>query len=106
MRDLAAHGVHVYSRALLRAVELLGGRDKLAKVLRVPEDEIERWIGGDAKPPREVFLRVVDVILDETGAGDGANGAPDSPPRDAAAHRSAISTSGALRPRAAGSRRS
>jgi hypothetical protein len=62
----------------------MGGRDQLARVLRVPRDELDKWVGGDAKPPREVFLRVVDIILDETAVGDGANDAPDSPPRDAA----------------------
>ena len=74
----------VYSRALLRAVELLGGRDKLARVLRAPKDELDKWIAGDAKPPRELFLRVVDIILDETGAAGGPNGTPDPPPHDAA----------------------
>ena len=74
----------VYSRALLRAAELIGGRDKLASALRVPKDELDKWIGGDAKPPREVFLRVVDIILDETGAAGEPNDTPDPPPRDAA----------------------
>jgi hypothetical protein len=74
----------VYSRALLRAAELLGGRDKLARVLRLPKDELNKWIGGDAKPPREMFLRVVDIILDETSAAGDPNDAPDPPPRDAA----------------------
>ena len=74
----------VYSRALLRAAELLGGCDKLARVLRVPKDELNKWIGGDAKPPREVFLRVVDIILDETGAAGEASDTADAPPRDAA----------------------
>ena len=74
----------VYSRALLRAAELLGGRDKLSKVLRVPKDELDTWIRGDAKPPREVFLRVVDIILDETAATGNSNDTPEPPPRDAA----------------------
>ena len=74
----------VYSRALLRAAELLGGCDKLARVLRVPKDELDTWIGGDAKPSREVFLRVVDIILDETGPAGDANDVPEPPPHDAA----------------------
>jgi hypothetical protein len=73
----------VYSRALLRAAELAGGRDKLARVLRVPKAEIDKWTAGEAKPPREVFLRVVDLILDET-AGAGAETPDSPPPRDAA----------------------
>jgi len=75
----------VYSRALLRAAELVGGRDKLGRVLRVPISELDKWITGEAKPSREVFLRVVDLILDETGPANGATDAQDpTPPRDAA----------------------
>lgn len=61
----------VYSRALLRAAELVGGREKLSRLLRVPKAEIDKWVAGGAKPPREVFLRVVDLILDETAAEGG-----------------------------------
>lgn len=74
----------VYSRALQKAAELLGGRDRLAKVLHVPASEIDKWIAGQSKPPREVFLRIVDIILDETSGG-AANESPEPPPgREAA----------------------
>jgi hypothetical protein len=73
----------VYSRAVLRAAELLGGRDKLARALRVAKAEIDKWISGEAKPPREVFLRVVDLILDETTPASGPD-AQEQPPREAA----------------------
>ena len=69
---------------MLRAAELVGGRDKLARVLRVPPSELHKWIEGEEKPPREVFLRVVDLILDETGPAGGDTDAQDPPPRDAA----------------------
>lgn len=58
--------VSVYSRALLKAAELLGGRAELAQVLQVSQAELERWVADEQKPPREIFLRVVDIILDET----------------------------------------
>ena len=74
----------VYSRALLRAAELIGGRDKLARVLGVSKADLDNWIAGEAKPPREVFLRAVDLILDETGPAGGPNDAPEPPPHDAA----------------------
>jgi hypothetical protein len=74
----------VYSRALLRAAELLGGRDRLATALRVSRDELDSWIGSAAKPPREVFLRAVDIILDETSVAADPNDTPDTPPHDAA----------------------
>ena len=73
----------VYSRALIKAAELLGGRDELARELHVPAAEIEKWVAGDAKPPREIFLRIVDIILDETGPGSADDSSEPPPERDA-----------------------
>ena len=74
----------VYSRALQRAAELFQGRDKLAKLLQIPAAEIDKWIADQGRPPREVFLRIVDLILDETAPPAAAGEPPDaSPPRDA-----------------------
>lgn len=74
----------VYSRALSRAAELVGGREKLAKVLQVSTTDLDKWIADQAKPPREVFLRIVDLILDETRqAGDDGTAEP-PPSREAA----------------------
>jgi hypothetical protein len=81
--DSSVTASSVYSRALLKAAELLGGRVQLARVLQVPTAEIDRWIVDEAKPPREIFLRVVDIILDETAAG-GTDDASPPPGRDAA----------------------
>ena len=81
--DACVTAASVYSRALLKAAELLGGRDQLARILQVSTTEIDRWIVDEAKPSREIFLRVVDIILDETAAGaDDPSGPP--PGRDAA----------------------
>ena len=75
----------VYSRAVQKAAELLGGREKLSRVLQVPGAEIDKWIADQAKPPREVFLRVVDLILDESApAGDAGDAQEPPPSRDAA----------------------
>jgi hypothetical protein len=82
--DAFVTAISVYSRALLKAAELLGGRDELAQVLQVPAAEIEKWIADDGKPPREVFLRVVDIILDETSAGGTDDTSGPLPDRDAA----------------------
>jgi hypothetical protein len=74
----------VYSRTLQKAADLLGGRKKLARVLRVPAKDLETWIADEAKPPLNVFLRAVDLILDEGGSVPEA-AEPDEPPppRDA-----------------------
>jgi len=77
----------VYSRALQKAAQLVGGREKLAKVLQVPRAEIDRWIADEAKPPREVFLRIVDLILDEGAPATDTDEKPEPPARDAAGGR-------------------
>jgi hypothetical protein len=77
----------VYSRALLRAAELAGGRDRLSKILQVPRTDIDKWIADEAKPPREIFLRIVDLILDETGPAGEVGEKPEPPARDAAGGR-------------------
>ena len=73
----------VYSRAVRKAAELLGGRENLARILNVALADVNKWIGGE-KPPREVFLHVVDLIIDETTPpGDSAE-SDDAAPRDCA----------------------
>jgi len=74
----------VYSRALQKAAELLGGRDRLSKVLQVPRADIDKWIAEEAKPPREIFLRIVDLILEETGPAGEPGDKSEPPARDAA----------------------
>jgi hypothetical protein len=54
----------VYARAVRKAAELAGGNAKLARLLQVPVTEIEKWIAGEGQPPRDLFLRVVDIIVD------------------------------------------
>jgi len=74
----------VYSRTLQKAADLLGGRKKLARILRVPMKDLEAWIADEVKPPLNVFLRVVDIIIDETGpASESGEPGDPPPPRDA-----------------------
>ena len=61
----------VYSRALRRAAELMGGRRQLARYLHVPMAELERWIAEEATPPTGIFLKTVDYIIEETLPGPG-----------------------------------
>ena len=76
----------VYSRTLQKAADLVGGRKKLARTLRAPMKDLEAWIADEAKPPLNVFLRAVDLIIDETGSAPALRDADDDapPPRDAA----------------------
>jgi hypothetical protein len=76
----------VYSRTFVKAAEVLGGKKELARELHVPVDEIERWIGGAAKPPLPVFLKAIDLVLDETAPPGGlSEPAEPEPPRECAA---------------------
>jgi hypothetical protein len=85
--DLRVTAASVYSRALAKAAELVGGRAELAKTLQIPLAEIERWLVDEGKPPREIFLRIVDIILDETSAGSADDTSEPPRGRDAAPTR-------------------
>jgi hypothetical protein len=75
----------VYSRTLQKASELSGGQKKLARLLRVPQSDLENWIADKDEPPMAIFLRAVDLVLDETGApAAGSEPGEPSPPKDCA----------------------
>ena len=75
----------VYSRTFAKAVELLGGRKELARELRVPLADLDRWISGNAKPPLQLFLKAIDLVLDETAPQGGlTEPTAGAPPRDGA----------------------
>jgi len=69
----------VYSRTLQKAAEAAGGQKKLARILRVPAAELEKWIADKDEPPMAVFLKAVDLVLDETSS-PGAGSDPGEPP--------------------------
>jgi hypothetical protein len=75
----------VYSRTLRKAAELVGGRAKLCRHLRVPMAELEKWIDDQAVPPIAIFLRAVDLVVDDTPAPGNAEPGEPPAPRDAAA---------------------
>ena len=83
----------VYSRTLQKAAELIGGYSKLSRHLRVPVAELQRWIEDRAAPPTAVFLRAVDLILDETPPPSGADMPDPSAPRDCSAGESTAAPS-------------
>jgi hypothetical protein len=57
--------ISVQARALHKAVETLGGLSALAQYLDVPSGVVREWMFDVGSPPNGVFLRVVDVLLDE-----------------------------------------
>jgi len=74
----------VYSRTLQKAAEAAGSQKKLAHLLRVPLVDLEKWIAGKDEPPMAVFLKAVDLVLDDT-TSPGVSEPGDPPaPRDCA----------------------
>ena len=74
----------VYSRTLQKAAELSGGQRRLARLLRVPLADLEKWIADKDEPPTAIFLKAVDLVLDETASPGSGSEPADSSPRDCA----------------------
>jgi hypothetical protein len=47
---------------LLRALDLAGGIEALARHLRVPKKQLASWIEGEVDTPDGVFVRVVEFL--------------------------------------------
>jgi len=65
----------VYTRTLVRAAEILGGEVELAFRLQVTPSHLHLWMRGLSEPPRDVFLRAVDLVVEHD---QGRKGAPAS----------------------------
>jgi hypothetical protein len=77
----------IYSRALKRAAEILGGEDALREVLQVPGHRLYAWISGHETPPMGAFLKAVDVISATGGADERGHASDASLHADEAARR-------------------
>ena len=56
------HDIHI--RALKRAAQILGGEEQLRLYLGASEIDFSAWIGLQ-ELPRNIFLRLVDIITEE-----------------------------------------
>jgi CheY-like chemotaxis protein len=54
-----------YRAALAHAAGVLGGVRELSDRLQVPMSDLTRWLAGQDKPSIGVFLRVIDILLEE-----------------------------------------
>src|SRR2546421_10775005 len=79
-REARIVAITVQSRALRKAAELLGGQKRLAERLGVEVEDIEKWSAGTRRTPREIFLRVGDLILDELPSPADSSDPPSEPP--------------------------
>jgi hypothetical protein len=55
-------GVRV--RTLVKAAEIVGGRESLRGRLRVSTVLLAVWFSGAEPPPTDVFLKAVDIVED------------------------------------------
>jgi hypothetical protein len=51
---------------VVRAAELVGGAAALSRRLQIPTSDLMQWIRGTSKPPMGIFLRLVDVVIEES----------------------------------------
>ena len=56
----------VRARTLRRAAEVAGGPAQLRKYLRVSALCLAAWMSGADTAPTDVFLKAVDLIMEET----------------------------------------
>ena len=56
-----------YRFTLARAAQALGGAQALCNRVGVPMREMTMWLEGESTPPMYVFLKVIDILLDESG---------------------------------------
>jgi hypothetical protein len=54
-----------YRATIVRAAEILGGPAALSRRLQVPMPEITRWLTGAGRPSIGLFLKVIDVLIEE-----------------------------------------
>jgi hypothetical protein len=54
----------VHMQALRRASDILGGSPQLRGYLKVSAVALAVWMSGTATTPTEVFLKVVDLIVE------------------------------------------
>jgi hypothetical protein len=75
----------VYSRTMQKAAQLAGGEKQLARYLRVPLADLQKWIAGKDTPPTAHFLKAIDLVLDETSPATGSEPGDPPAPNDCAA---------------------
>lgn len=56
----------LYAACIQRAAQRLGGYDALAARLKVSAALLERWASSESGASEAVFLKIVDILLEET----------------------------------------
>jgi len=58
-------GRRVYVRTLEHALRIIGNEDALADLLWVSVPRLRHYLGGDIKPPDDVFLKAADIVFND-----------------------------------------
>jgi hypothetical protein len=53
--------------AIRRAATMMGGLDRLAERLRVPERQLDYWMRDIGTLPDTMFFDVIDIIIEHAG---------------------------------------
>jgi len=64
---VVAHPEDIYRVTVETAATLVGGAASLAHRLQVPIAEVERWLAGRDRPSTGTFLKIVDLVIEESG---------------------------------------
>jgi hypothetical protein len=59
----------VQSRVLQRAARVVGGYGELQERLDASREDMISWIRGAAMPPVQVFVKLVEILMDAGGLG-------------------------------------
>jgi hypothetical protein len=63
----------VYARTLQAAADILGSQRALARYLGIPMPDLYAWMRpGALPPPSAVFLKAVDLVLNDLADNDAA----------------------------------
>lgn len=61
----------MHVRTLMRAAEIAGGAQELAFRLKVTPSHLSLWLGGLESCPSHIFLKAVDLVLENDLAEHG-----------------------------------
>ena len=53
----------VYAETLSRAALAMGGETRLAASLKVPLENLHRWIQGQAHPSTKIYHKTLDLLI-------------------------------------------
>ena len=55
-----------YARTLQRAIQIVGGEQELATLLRTSPDVLAKWLSGVVAPPIKAYLAALQLVTYET----------------------------------------